>query len=455
MKRRMMVLVMIAVLAASSPAMVVACQTEEAATNQEAATTTTTSSSSMGGLETFTTLTAWGDNFLGQLGNGVPLPYPDDSHSTIPVEVSNLEGAELKAIAAGQGHSLALKNDGTVWAWGLNQDGQLGDGTTTDSSTPVQVNDPTDSSGYLTDVSAIAAGSSHSLALKSDGTVWAWGNNFSGELGDGTTTDSSNKPVQVSELDGIEAIAAGGSLSLALKNDGTVWAWGDNQASQGSRIGGQLGDDEITSSNTPLQVSDLPGGIEAIAAGAEHGLALNDDGTVWAWGYNFFGQLGNGTATDSSNKPVQVSELDGVKGIAAGGSFSLALKDDGTVWAWGDNQVGQLGDGTSTDGTPTTCEYTETGGGSGTSTSCTGSNTPVQMSEVSGIEAIAAGVAHGLALKDDGTVWAWGMNQSGLLGDVTYTLSTTTPGINTPVQVGNLSAVKAIAAGVFHSLAGW
>ena len=398
MKRRMLVLVMIAVLAALCPALV-ACQTEESAANQEA----TTSSSSMGGLETFTTVAAWGDNFFGQLGNGVPLPYPDDSRSTMPVEVSNLDGAELKAIAGGANHSLALKNDGTVLAWGLNQDGQLGDGTNTDSSTPVAVKDPNDPSGYLSGVKALAAGSSHSLALKDDGTIWAWGANESGQLGDGTNANTT-QPVKVANLSGVEAISGGGasSYSLALKDDGTVWAWGDNRASQGTRIGGQLGDDEITSSNTPLQVSDLPSGMEAIAAGAEHGLALKDDGTVWAWGYNWFGQLG---------------------------------------------------DGTSTDGTLTTCEVTMIGGT--TSSSCPDSNTPVQISEVGGIEAIAAGGAHGLALKDDGTVWAWGMNQDGQLGNGTYTLGTSTPGINTPVQVSNLSAVKAIAGGGDHSLAGW
>ena len=447
-----MVLVMITVLAASSPAMV-ACQTEESAANQEAA-TSSSSSSSMSGLETFTTVAAWGDNFFGQLGNGVPLPYPDDSRSTMPVEVSNLDGGEIKAIAGGANHSLALKNDGTVLAWGLNQDGELGDGTNTDSSTPVEVRDPNDPSGHLSGVKALTAGSSHSLALKDDGTILAWGNNESGQLGDGTNANST-QPVKVANLSGVEAISGGGapSYSLALKDDGTVWAWGDNRASQGTRIGGQLGDDEITSSNTPLQVSDLPGGIEAIAAGAEHGLALKDDGTVWAWGYNFFGQLGNGTTTDSSSKPVQVSELDGIEAIAAGGSFSLALKDDGTVWAWGNNWFGQLGDGTSTDGTLTTCEVTMIGGT--TSSSCPDSNTPLQMSEIGGIEAIAAGGAHGLALKDDGTVWAWGMNQDGQLGNGTYTLGTSTPGINTPVQVSNLSAVKAIAGGGDHSLAGW
>src|ERR687894_1416992 len=204
MKRRTMVLVMITVLAASSPAMV-ACQTEEAATNQEAATSSSTSSSSssssssMGGLETFTTVAAWGDNFFGQLGNGVPLPYPDDSRSTMPVEVSNLDGAELKAIAGGVNHSLALKNDGTVLAWGLNQDGQLGDGTNTDSSTPVEVEDPNDPSGYLSGVSAIAAGGAHSLALKSDGSVLARGNNFTGQLANGTGANSP-APVRVGDL---------------------------------------------------------------------------------------------------------------------------------------------------------------------------------------------------------------------------------------------------------------
>jgi alpha-tubulin suppressor-like RCC1 family protein len=124
-----------------------------------------------------------------------------------------------------------------------------------------------------------------------------------------------------------------------------------------------------------------------------------------------------------------------------------------SAWAWGENGNGQLGDGTTTDGSQTTCEVTMIGGR--TSSSCPDSNTPVQMSEVGGIEAIAAGGAHGLALKDDGTVWAWGMNQDGQLGNGTYTLGTSTPGINTPVQVSNLSAVKAIACGGLHSLAGW
>ena len=196
----------------------------------------------------------------------------------------------------------------------------------------------------------------------------------------------------------------------------------------------------------------LPGGVEAIAAGGSHGLALTNEGTVWAWGNNQYGQLGDGTNISSST-PVQVSELDGVKAIAAGTLYSLSLEDDGTVSAWGNNLFGQLGDGTFTDGTVTACEITH-GQGGRTSSSCTDSNTPVQISEVSGIAGIAAGSSHGLALKDDGTVWAWGNNQSGQLGNGARWNTSPSMGTNTPAQVSNLNGVKAIAAGGDHSLAG-
>jgi alpha-tubulin suppressor-like RCC1 family protein len=302
MKKRMMTVValtlMLTVMAVASPAMV-GCQAEDSTTAQ------------------YTTISAWGNNFFGQLGNET---Y--NTNSNTPVEVSNLDGADLKALAGGQGHSLALKNDGTVWAWGLNQYGQLGDDTYTDTSTPVQVNDPTDPTGYLSGVTAIAAGSSHSLALKSDGTVWSWGSNtggqeqkISGQLGNDTYTDSST-PVQVSDLDEVKDIAAGSSYSLALKSDGTVWSWGYNEF-------GQLGDGTNTDSSTPVQVSDLDG-VKAISGGGAHSLGLKDDGTVWAWGSNPYGQLGNGTDTLGVNTPVQVSDLSGVTLIAAGDDQSLA-----------------------------------------------------------------------------------------------------------------------------------
>ena len=384
---------------------------------------TTAASSATPESETFITLSAWGGNHFGELGNGTT------TYSSTPVQVSDLVG--VRNAAGGNKHSLALKDDGTVWAWGWNHLGKLGNGTETDSSTPVQVMDPNDPSGYLSGVQAIAARDLHTMTLKDDGTVWVWGFNRAGQLGNGTTTDSST-PVQVmdsndpsSYLSGVQAIAAGSFHSLALKNDGTVWAWGGNFA-------GQLGNGTYTDSSTPVQVGNLYG-VKSIAAGWYYSLALKDDGTVWAWGSNttgqarwISGQLGRDEITDSST-PIDVGGLPGgVEVIAAGSSHSLALKNDGTVWAWGGNLIGELGNSTITHH----------------------SSTPVQVSEVGGIEAIAAGGNHSLALKDDGTVWAWGANGAGELGN-----GTTTKSSSTPVQVGNLDGVKAIAAGLSHSLA--
>jgi hypothetical protein len=239
---------------------------------------------------------------------------------------------------------------GQVWAWGDNSSGQLGDGTTTNRLTPVEV------SG-LSDVQAIAAGNRHSLALRNDsGIPWAWGNNFLGQLGDGGQFDRFT-PVQVSSLSGVQAIAAGAFHSLALR-DGLVWAWGFNEIN--------------IVHNPPVQVDNLSG-VQAIAGGEKHSLALKNDGTVWAWGFrpNLLGQRGDGSAT-----PVQVSGLSDVQAIAAGDRHSLVLKNDGTVWALGENEAGQLGDGTTTTGP-----------------------TPVQVSGLSDVQAIAAGGSHSLAVS--------------------------------------------------------
>jgi alpha-tubulin suppressor-like RCC1 family protein len=454
-KKRVMVLAMaIAVLAISSQAMT-ACKAKDAATqhattaqerttNRGAATASFTDSP-----EVVTTLRAWGNNYSGQLGDET---Y--GNNRTTPVKVSDLHRAEVKAIAAGQGHTLALKSDGTVVAWGYNRDGELGNGTNEDSPTPVRVKDFHDLSGNLSGVQAIAAGSSHSLALKEDGTVWAWGYNFDGQLGDGTKANST-RPVRVGQLGRVQAIAAGAFFSLALKEDGTVWAWGANTSGQDNKVSGQLGDDAITSSKVPVEVGDL-GGTEAIAAGSSHALALKEDGTVWAWGDNFFGELGDGThgAKADSPKPVRVSDLKGVGAIEGGGWFSLALKTDGSVWAWGYNQDGELGNGSSSDAKETKCENTSEPGDAQVRSSCTNSPTPVEVSELDGVQAIAAGSAHGLALKEDGTVWAWGANDQGQLGNGTKTLGDNTLGTNTPVQVKYLGGAKLIAAGLDFSLAG-
>jgi alpha-tubulin suppressor-like RCC1 family protein len=323
------------------------------------------------------TVWAWGNNSNGQLGNGTTT----DSH--IPIQVSGLSG--MTAIAAGNNFTVALKNDGTVWIWGGNSNGQLGNGTMTDSYIPIQV------SG-LSGMTAIAAGNNFTVALKNDGTVWTWGGNSNGQLGNGTTTDS-HIPVQVSGVSGLSnviGVTAGYNHTVALMNNGVVWAWGSNS-------NGQLGNGTTTDSNTPLVVGGLST-IMAIAAGNNFTIALQNSGLnsqVWACGSNNNGQLGDGTTTDKASV-VKVSGMSstGAIGIAAGFDHAAAMKTDGTVWTWGGNSNGQLGNGTTT-----------------------GSVTPMQVSGMSGVAAIAAGEKDTVTLKIDSTVWAWGSNSNGQLGN--------------------------------------
>jgi alpha-tubulin suppressor-like RCC1 family protein len=259
---------------------------------------------------------AWGSNGSGELGNGTNTSSttPVNVHSTTPVNVQLPAGTTITAIAAGFGHSLALTSTGAVLAWGYNANGQLGNGTNTDSTTPVNVQLPAG-----TTITAIAAGGFHSLALTSTGAVLAWGRNVSGELGNGTTTNSTT-PVAVSApaTSGITAIAAGAFHSLAVTSTGAVLAWGRN-------VSGELGNGTNTDSTTPVAVSaPATGGITAIAAGDGHSLAVTSTGAVLAWGFNADGELGNGTTTDS-NTPVAVSApATRITAIAGGGQHSLA-----------------------------------------------------------------------------------------------------------------------------------
>ncbi len=272
---------------------------------------------------------AWGENTYGQLGDGT------STDRNTPTKVSGITG--VLQISAGANHSLARRLDGTVWAWGYNAKGELGDGTTIKKNMPIQI------SGLAGVVQIVGCGE-HSLALKSDGTVWAWGDNTSGEIGDGTGGDGTdnfnrNTPTQVLSLTGVTQIAGGWGHSLALKSDGTVWAWGANNA-------GQLGDGTNADRNTPIKLNGLATVVQ-IAGGGIHSIALKADGTLWAWGFNSSGQIGDGTTTDRSI-PVQVSGLTDIAQVTGGAYHSLALKSNGTVWAWGSNYLGQLGDGTTT-----------------------------------------------------------------------------------------------------------
>jgi alpha-tubulin suppressor-like RCC1 family protein len=341
---------------------------------------------------------AWGENSFGQLGNG------STKNSSVPVAVSELSG--VTATAGGVTHSLAVLGSAAAVAWGSNASGELGNGSTKNSSLPVAV------SG-LSGVTAISGGLKYSMALLSNGTVMAWGNNGSGQLGNGSTANSS-VPVAVSGLKEVTAIAAGYSHGLALLSNGTVMAWGSNASGQLGNAGGN--------STVPVAVSGLSG-VTAVAAGREHSLALLSNGTVMAWGNNLSGQLGNGS-TKNSTVPVAVSGLSGVTAIAGGGYHSLARLSNGTVMAWGRNEVGQLGNGNTIN-----------------------SLVPVAVSELKEVTAVAAGKEHSLALLGNGTVMAWGENTYGQLGDGNLMYSAV------PVAVSVLAGVTAISGGGYHSLA--
>jgi alpha-tubulin suppressor-like RCC1 family protein len=393
----------------------------------------------------------WGNDYFGQLGDGTT------THSSTPVDVVGLDQG-VTVIAAGFGHTCALTSGGGAKCWGGNGAGQLGDGTTYQSNTPVDV------VGLVSGVTAIAGGGGHTCALAGAGRAKCWGGNGDGALGDGTTTQRST-PVDIVGLgSGVAALAAGYEHTCALVSGGGVKCWGKNTE-------GQLGNNTAQNSSTPVDVVGLGSGVAAIVAGYVHTCALTSGGGVKCWGWNPYGQLGDGT-TNPSSTPVDVVGLaSGGTAIAVGGSHTCALTSSGGMKCWGDNSSGQLGDGTTNpSSTPVdvvglasggtaiavggshTCALTSSGGvrcwgangsgqlGDGTTTQ---RNTPVDVAGLaSGVTAIAAGGSHTCALTSSGGMKCWGDNASGQLGDGT------TDDRSTPVDVvGLMSTVTTIAAG--------
>jgi len=346
------------------------------------------------------TLWAMGDNLYGELGDGAIFGYSYPNTNSPEQSVAS----NVVAIATGEFHSLLLKSDGSLWAMGLNDEGQLGKGFSYYNSIPAQI--------VASNVTAIAAGSWHSLFLKSDGSLWAMGSGQWGQLGDGMTYDfpfiGTDIPEQI-VVSNVTAIAAGGGHSLFLKSDGSLWAMGFNQW-------GQLGDgigtfDSDNSTNIPELI--VASNVTAIAAGQVHSLFLKSDGSLWAMGLNDWGQLGDGSAyydsNSCTNRPEQIVASN-VTAIAAGYYHSLFLKSDGSLWAMGGNFFGQLGDGFS-DSYP----FPST-------------NNPEQI--VAGnVIAIAAAEDHSLFVKSDGSLWGMGLNGRGELGDGTYNQ------VNRPEQI--------------------
>ena len=293
-------------------------------------------------------------------------------HSSGPRRLTDLPG--IKSVSAGDDHLVLLTEGGNVLCWGKNNLGQLGDGTNVDRETPAMVTN-------LANIVSVKAGAAYALALQQDGTVLAWGENYYGQLGNGDNAASST-PVHVVGLSSVRKIAAGPYRGAALKEDGTVWTWGYDHYANGQDI----------SNNTPVQVSDLTDVID-IAVGYEHVVAVKADGTVWAWGSNYSGQIGNGSPTSAFiASPVQVSNLASATKVVSNFDHSLAILSDGTVWAWGENNLGQLGDGT-------TVRRLR----------------PVRVSGLTAVIDAATNYQYSLAMKADGTVWSWGEGSSGTL----------------------------------------
>lgn len=280
--------------------------------------------------------------------------------------VSNAPFAGVRMVAAGGEHTLAVKTDGSLWAWGWNGLGELGDGTTMSSPNPRKID-----VGYT----SVGAGTMHSAAIKSDGSLWAWGYNANGQIGDGSTSGS-RVPKMIGT--GYVSVVAGASHTAAIKTDGSLWSWGDNTY-------GQLGNNAMNY-RYPNQVGS---GYVSVSAGDNHTVAIKTDGSLWAWGDNSYGQLGNGTTSKTSLPKLIGSDY---ISVSAGAFHTVAIKNDGSLWAWGDNLDGQLGDGSTI-------------------------NSAVPKLIDTGYASVAAGGFHTVAIKNDGSLWVWGRNASGQLGD--------------------------------------
>jgi len=316
----------------------------------------------------------WGENECGQLGDGTT------TDRLAPVDVQGL-GSGVTAIGAGRFHSCAVLDGGGVKCWGANYSGQLGDGTTTDRLTPVDV-------VGLSNAAQVAPGESYTCARTAAGGVHCWGFNIFGQLGDGTNVSRST-PAGVTGLDsGVTTIAAGSSHACALVA-GAAKCWGGNSS-------GKLGDGTTTNRATPVDVTGLSG-VVSIAAGQSHTCAALSDASAVCWGENGNGQLGDGTTTASS-VPVEVRDLpDRVATVAAGAMHSCAVTPSGAVSCWGNNTFGQLGDGTTTD-----------------------SRTPVTVSGLTlPVSGLVSGISHSCAVTSIGGVTCWGLNGSGQVGDGT------------------------------------
>ena len=353
-------------------------------------------------------LWGWGQDNYGQLGDNAR------TNQSVPVQSVSSVGT-WKLVACADQHSAAIKTDGTLWTWGYNTFGALGDNTTSHKSSPVQ----TVAGG--TNWKVVTSGSNINAAIKTDGTLWVWGNNGNGQLGDGTTTVRTSPVQTISGSINWKQVSCGISYMAAIKTDGTLWLWGYNG-------GSVLGDNTASAKSSPVQTVAGGSNWSSVACGYLHTMATKTDGTLWTWGSNTYGQLGTNNNTNVASPVQTVSGGTNWKQVACGYSHSVATKTDGTLWTWGRDDYGQLGDNSNTH-----------------------KSSPVQtVAGGTNWKQISCGHRHyTTALRTDGTLWTWGVNTSGQLGD-----SSVVSRRSSPVQVyGNSTNWKSVYCGGFHALA--
>ena len=346
----------------------------------------------------------FGFNDYGQLGDGTT------TNRNIPTQISG-NFNDIIAVSCGDYHTAILKSDGTVYTVGRNDYGQLGDGTTTDRNTLTEITD-----SNATNIIAVSCGRYHTAILKSDGSVYTFGWNFYGALGNGTTTNR-NTPTKIQGHEDVIAVSCGGYHTAIVKSDGTVYTFGFND-------NGQLGNGTTTDRNTPTEITDSNAtNIIAVSCGGRHTAILKSDGTVYTFGYNSNGQLGDGTTTNKTT-PTEISgNHNDVIAISCGYDHTAIVKSDGTVYTFGRNHYGQLGLGDTTQKT-----------------------TPTQIQGHEDVIAVSCGYSHTAILKSDGTVYTFGFNDNGQLGDGTTTNK------NIPIKIsGNATSIQEVSCGALHT----
>ena len=349
---------------------------------------------------------SWGFATTGRLGDNTVVS------KSSPVLVAG-GFTDWNQVSAGGIHVIGIRCGGVAWAWGQGTSGELGDCSVVTKSSPVSV------VGGFTDWCQVSGGGNHSLGVRCNGTAWAWGGNTFGTLGDNTTVNKSSPVSVVGGFTDWCQLSAGGSHSLGVRQNGTAWGWGCN-------TGGQLGDNTIVSKISPVSVV---GGFTdwlQVSAGRTHSLGVRQNGTAWAWGCNACGILGDNTAVSKSSPVSVVGGFTDWSQVSAGNAHSIGLRSNGSLWSWGCNIDGQLGDNTNVS-----------------------RSSPVSV--VGGFTdwcQVATGCSHSIAVRQNGTAWAWGQNNFGSLGDNTVTVR------SSPVSVvGGLSGWCQVSAGIVFSTA--